>query len=456
MSTRSHEKNSQRILMLLAAFSAAFLIGALFAGHLADLLPGLLRINTAPSQFTRDYFKLGGLGGAFLNTGLIGLACCALLFFSGAECTGLTIAAWWLNTGFGTWGMTLVTIWPFFLGTWLHAKWKKVPFGTMANQALFATALAPFAGELMLRYPFAQARGFTVWGVLAGILLGVLTGFVMPALLAHSPAFHKGYDLYSAGPAAGFLAFVIYCVLYRSPGIEVPVNTDLGDGERLFVTVFFLIVFLLLLPAARLADPECFSGYRRLLSSSGHQTDFTKTYGLGPTLVNMCVYGLFILLYYNLVRGVSFEGGALHVTGAKFTGATMGAVMCMYAFCAQGAHPRNVFPVMIGYAAASLLPLLTAAAGLVPASNWSLTTQSMLVGLCFASGLAPVGGTFGYPAGIAAGALHAVMVMSVPLLHGGFCLYNGGFTAGITAFVLVPVLEMLCPGRAGAGGGKRP
>ena len=29
----------------------------------------------------------------------------------------------------------------------------------------------------------------------------------------------------------------------------------------------------------------------------------------------------------------------------------------------------------------------------------------------------------------------------VLLLHGGFCLYNGGFTCGIVAFVLVPVLE---------------
>ena len=56
----------------------------------------------------------------------------------------------------------------------------------------------------------------------------------MPSLCAHAPNFHKGYDLYSAGPAAGLLAFVYYCILYRSPGIEVPTNTDLGDGEKLF------------------------------------------------------------------------------------------------------------------------------------------------------------------------------------------------------------------------------
>ena len=80
-------------------------------------------------------------------------------------------------------------------------------------------------------------------------------------------------------------------------------------------------------------------------------------------------------------------------------------------------------------------------AGIVPEQSWTLATQGILVGMCFASGLAPVTGKFGFFAGVAAGAIHAVLVTSVPLLHGGFCLYNGGFTAGITAFLLVPVLE---------------
>ena len=35
--------------------------------------------------------------------------------------------------------------------------------------------------------------------------------------------------------------------------------------------------------------------------------------------------------------------------------------------------------------------------------------------------------------------------MSVPLWHGGFCLYNGGFTDGITAMLLLPILEHYLP-----------
>ena len=50
----------------------------------------------------------------------------------------------------------------------------------------------------------------------------------------------------------------------------------------------------------------------------------------------------------------------------------------------------------------------------------------------------------GSRSGIIAGILHYCTVTSVPAIHGGFNLYNGGFTSGLVAFVLVPVLESFC------------
>lgn len=433
--------NSKMILKVLFGFSAAFLIAAFCAGDLGNLIPGFVTICTSPSQLTIDYIKLGGLGSAFFNTGLVGLICCALLYFSKATCTGLTVAAYWLTVGFATYGMNPLNMWPFILGVWVYSRIKKVSFGSVVNLAMFSTALAPFAGELMFRYPNLEASGFSVIGLLGAVVVGILVGCVMPALCAHAPNFHKGYDLYNAGPAAGFLAFLIYCVLYRSPGLEVPSNTSLGDGARWFVTAFFVIVFVIILIIAYVRDKNCFKEYGKLLKSDSYKVDFTSAYGMSATLVNIGVYGLFILLYYSIVQGMTMVDGSLVFTPAKFTGATMGAIMCMMAFSAQGSHPRNVFPIMVGYAVASFLPFLMYVGGVVPEQSWTLTSQGLLVGLCFASGLAPVSGRFGFFAGVAAGAIHAVLVTSVPLLHGGFCLYNGGFTAGIVAFILVPVLE---------------
>ena len=427
---------------ILLAFSAAFIIGALFAGDIGNLIPGIITICTRPSQFTMDYFVLGGLGSAFLNTGLVGLACCGLLYFTGAKCTGLTVAAYWLNVGFSTFGMNFLNIWPFFFGTFVYSRIKKVKFGSVANMAMFSTALAPFASELIFRYPYTETVGFRVSGLILALILGIAVGCMMPSLCALIPAFHQGYDLYSAGPAAGFLAFLVYCILYRSPGVEVPTNTQLGDGYPTFVNNFFLIVFGLCLLAGWFMDREnAFKKYKELWAGDSYKSDYTEKFGIPATLLNMGFYGLFILLYYNLVRGFTWADGQVMISSAKFTGATMGAIMCMYAFVAQGAQPRNVFPISVGYILASVYPFLMARAGIVEAQNWCLTTQAILVGMCFASGLAPIAGKKGFVAGVIAGAMHATLVMSVPLWHGGFCLYNGGFTDGIVAFLLIPVIE---------------
>ena len=37
--------------------------------------------------------------------------------------------------------------------------------------------------------------------------------------------------------------------------------------------------------------------------------------------------------------------------------------------------------------------------------------------------------------------MHYILVTSVPTLHGGYCLYNGGFTAALICLILVPQLE---------------
>lgn len=38
------------------------------------------------------------------------------------------------------------------------------------------------------------------------------------------------------------------------------------------------------------------------------------------------------------------------------------------------------------------------------------------------------------------------MCTATSAVHGGFVLYNGGFTAGITVLILLPILEHYLPG----------
>ena len=76
---------------------------------------------------------------------------------------------------------------------------------------------------------------------------------------------------------------------------------------------------------------------------------------------------------------------------------------------------------------------------------WSISTQGYINGVAFATGLCPIIGRYGVRAGIAAGFLCASMCTATRDLHGGLVLYNGGFTAGITALILLPILEHYIP-----------
>ena len=59
----------------------------------------------------------------------------------------------------------------------------------------------------------------------------------------------------------------------------------------------------------------------------------------------------------------------------------------------------------------------------------------------FGTALAPIAGSYGCIAGIVAGFLHVSVVANVFQIHNGLNLYNNGFSCGIVAGIMVPVLE---------------
>ena len=72
---------------------------------------------------------------------------------------------------------------------------------------------------------------------------------------------------------------------------------------------------------------------------------------------------------------------------------------------------------------------------------WTLSTQAYINGLAFATGLCPIAGKYGWKWGVVAGLVSAIICTSTAAMHGGFVLYNGGFNAGLTALILIPVLD---------------
>ena len=425
------------IRFFLMASSAAFLIAAGLAPDRGEMITGLARILMSPAQLTKDYFAVGSVSGAFLNVSLVGFVCAAMTCLPGAAVNGLTVAAYFLTTGFSFWGINFLNMWPFFLGVMLHALARKEPFPKYVNLAMFATALCPLASELLLRYPNdAEVHGVTLTGVALMLVVGGLIGFLTPAMAAHSPSVHKGYDLYSAALPGVLLGLMAVAVLYKSLGNTVPEIAATLDGSHPGVVWSFCIIFFgLCVLAGFWLNGRSFKGYGALLKDTGHKADFTAKYGPGLAIMNVGVYGLMILAYYIFVNAI--QGDAL----AGFNGVTIGIVFCMVCFGANGAHPGNVWPIMVGYVAFSYATTL-GFGGVFP-----VNAQAIMVGLCFASGLAPIAGDYGWWAGILAGGMHYLLVPSIPPIHGGFSLYNGGFTALVIAIILVPQLETFCKNR---------
>ena len=415
--------------LFFAFFTLVFLVAAVCMGDRGSMFTGLWQIMSQPSKISTNYFAVGGYAATFLNMGLVSAICLLLFLVFKGTLTNVSNLAIILTVGFASWGINILNIWPSIFGVMIYGFVKKEKLGSLVNAMLFSTGIAPLITDLMIRYPNAEAVGFNLEGILIALAVGFVIGFFLPAGLANSPKVHKGFDLYSAALPVGMTAFLLNATLYKTLGVALPAAPaaeSLQVASRLTVNVFCCILFGLCIVFAFVLGCRP-KDYWRLLIDPDLVTNFSSTYGNSVYLMNVGVFGLFILGYYNLI-------------GASFNGVTFGIIFCMLATCNSGSHPGNVWPIMLGYIVASAVcgwisPLV--------GGNFAfaVNAQAICVGLCYANGLSPIADKYGWKFGFLAAVLHYLLVTSVPSLHGGFCLYNGGFTAALICIILVPELE---------------
>ena len=418
--------------LFFAFLSLAFLVAAPCMPDRAQIFSGLWQIMSQPSKISANYFAMGGYAATFLNMGLVGLICLLLfVVFKGTPNNASTLGVI-LTIGFCSWGINILNIWPTFFGVMLYCLIKREKLGANVNAMLFSTGIAPLITDLLIRYPGTEVIGFNWLGLGMALLVGLIIGFFLPAGLAYSPKVHKGFDLYSAALPIGMTAFFLNATLFKTMGVTLPkALSDLNPAtmqvaSQSIVNIFCISVFGLCVIFAFLLGCKP-KEYWNLLKDPALVTNFSSTYGNAVFLMNVGVFGLFILGYYNLI-------------GANFNGITFGIIFCMLSTCNSGSHPGNVWPIMLGYAAASVVfgwlsPLFGGN------FTFQLNAQAICVGLCYANGLSPIADKYGWRYGFIAAVMHYLLVTSVPTLHGGFCLYNGGFTAALICIILIPELE---------------
>ena len=437
-------------LLVSLSFLAAAPIAVIYTKEW-DFFENLVRILTSPSKLVTDYFALGGLGSTLFNAAICGLFTNFIVYISRAKANATILAGYMLVVAHCFYGLNFLNMWPPFFGIILYCKIMKKKVGENIHIAFFSTALAPFVSELCFRYAIENYNSSVInvnWvGVLLSLVCGLTIGFVIPALLPGTAAMHHGYSLYKAGLAIGILGIFLNAFMYSTLGVEKPVNTPINNESyyalpyayRGFMNAFFITLFLITFIVGFILNKKSIRGYRDLLQCTGHGTDFTDKFGMPICMINIAIYGFAMLVYLNLVFIIPSIFPGLPA-GAGFTGATAGVILAALTFAADGQHIKNVFPIAVGYIALFVIVVIICklASFDIP---WTLSTQSYINGLAFATGLCPIAGKYGFRYGVLAGFMSAVVCAITAEMHGGFVLYNGGFNAGLTALVLIPILD---------------
>ena len=389
---------------------ALVLVGLAIAGP-AEAARGLWAILTAQDVLITDYMAIGGPGAALVNAGLVGLITAGLLWLCAEPFNGMALVSAGLMIGFSLFGKNFVNIWPILLGSWLYAGLKREPFSKYVHVGLLATSLAPAVSFM--------AMGGDRPRLWLGALTGVAIGFLIPPLAAYTFRIQNGMNLYNVGFACGLLGMLLVPVL-KAFGLEPASAHFWATGYNVPIGgALSAVCVLLILSGWWKGGRDGLSAYRHLLSTSGRApSDYLRVYGIWPVLVSMGVNGLLATGYIMLI-------------GGDLNGPTLGGILTIMGFSAYGKHARNIVPVMAGGFLGSLF-------NHVPGTAAAL----QLAGL-FGTTLAPFAGHFGWPYGVLAGFIHASVVLHAGLPLEGMNLYNNGFSGGLIAIVLYPVLTSL-------------
>ena len=170
-------------------------------------------------------------------------------------------------------------------------------------------------------------------------------------------------------------------------------------------------------------DYKVFNKYLALMKTHGRLiSDYVHDFSKETVLFNFGVIGLLLSII-----GIIFK--------IPMNGVVFGSCLSILGFAGFGMHIKNLLPVWVGC-------FISIYVGMLITGNYDLSI-STIIAFIFASGLAPVCGKFGMIFGLVAGVLHIIITPIMINMHGGFDLYNNGFSAGFTAMILCVVAEKI-------------
>lgn len=404
--------NSKKYIILFIYGFILFLFGIVMDTP-NNVISGLLNIIKEPDVLITDYIVVGGIGAAFVNSGLLTIIFIFILKKLNINISGASISAILMMSGFSLFGENIFNVWFIVIGVMLYAKYQKEKFYKYVYIAILGTGLSPIVTQIMFNMDKQKFISIPF-----SILLGIGLGFILPPLSASLMKVHQGFNLYNIGFTSGIIGTILVSIL-RSYGFSIQGRIIWSGGNNVLLSIFLSFIFLSMIIVGFILNKKSFKGLKRIFTYSGRLvTDFVLLEGFPITLINMGINGVAALLYVLIV-------------GGNLNGPTIGGIFTIVGFGAFGKHIKNILPIFLGVFIAGVTKI------------WNINDPAVLLSSLFGTTLAPISGEFGWKYGILAGFIICSVTINVGYLHGGLNLYNVGFAGGIVAAFLIPVIEAL-------------
>ncbi len=398
-------------LMFLSSGPIILIILAFIFSTPSEILRGLYEIIVFPDVLLIDYLAIGGPGATFVNAGILALIIIFLVWKFEVAITSSIISAILTLTGFAFIGKNILNVWPIFIGGYIYANYTKTPIKDVLPGVLFSTTLSPAVSYIL----FGFGLPFYIT-VPAALFVGISIGFVIIPLSKHLIHSHAGYNIYNIGFVGGLMGVVIASV-FKGLGLETTSQYIVTTEYNIFLRNLLISFFLLFILVGYFENGKTFKRYSSVFKYSGRLlSTFIEELGYGIAYINIGVMGLLCILYVILVGGV-------------FNGPVVAAVFTAAGFSPSGKNPANTIPILIGVYLTTVL------------KAFDVSSTSVVIAALFGTTLAPIAGVYGVIPGIIAGFLHLFISPNLSAIHSGLHLYNNGFSGGIVAMVMAPILE---------------
>lgn len=376
-----------------------------------EIFVGYKNILLSSSILTTDYIAIGTLGGALVNAASILILNLVILRLLNLRMSGLIYAALYMILGFSFFGKNILNSLPIYIGIYLYAFLNKIPVKNLVISLLFSSGISPLVSYLIFGFDLAYYISIPL-----GIGAGIVAGLMVPAISSHTIKFHQGYNLFNVGFSLGIISLAFNGVL-RAFNLRASEISILSNDHNLFLYLFVAILALVLLIAGIILNPKSFKMIPDLYKRSGRLvSDYIRDYGVSIVMINQAS-----LLTFEILICLIFK--------IELNGAIFGTILAVSGFAGAGLHLKNTSFVMLG---AILMCLIT---------KTNITSTSIVIGILFSAGVAPIAGRYGIVAGIIAGMLHIAILPLCRSFQGGYDLYNNGFCAGFVACILIAIIE---------------